>query len=224
MSNSRKEFFDLINDGVLIAYKWQMICARKLHHLRTRYSARDVPAFLNLQTLVIDPMKNERRNAYRWQNISDVDFGMHLCECECGARACAHSKIGGPPLSELRVIRQARSAHLDAYWTSPALADFFKEMLALGLSWSPGILFIPDPFCISPNHYECGHFFRVCSSVEARERTSFGLPAEHGVLRVHRVEHCSHVVHSLFESWKLSQRHAIREARATLVKKNEARK
>ena len=63
--------------------------------------------------------------------------------------------------------------------------------------------------------YEPAHALWICRRVEHRERASFGVPDEHCLFGVARVEHDAQVIHPLLVGRKLL--HAVRKASPTLV-------
>ena len=111
-------------------------------------------------------MRYECWHSYRRKNIrTSISAFIFVGRARAGART--HSKIGRPPLSELRIIRQAWSSQLDADGTTPSRSNFFEEVLALRLGGSPRILVVPDSLSVGSNHYERRHLLGIRRGVEA---------------------------------------------------------
>src|SRR5262249_21347403 len=81
-AHTRDELFDLSEDRIPVLRPPRVVRARELHEPRTRDLRRDVPTLFDLRIAVVGPMNDDRGHANRRQDVTDVDVGVHLHQCE----------------------------------------------------------------------------------------------------------------------------------------------
>ena len=183
----------------------------------------DVAPLLDLETLVVGAVDDERRDVHRGQDVADVDLGVHLRQGERRAGARAHAEVGGPPLSEARVVGHGGRALFESDGAAPVAPYLLEEVLALFGRRRPGVVGVADALGVGAHHDERERLLGIGRREEAAHRAALGDAAERGALGADGVHDGAHVVHPLFERRQTVDGHAVGETRAALVEEDEAR-
>ena len=78
MAHARKELFDFVEYRVLVADKGKVVLARQLDELCAGNSLGNITALFDLETAVLFAVYDERRDAYRRQEVANIYLGIHL--------------------------------------------------------------------------------------------------------------------------------------------------
>jgi hypothetical protein len=88
---------------------------------------------LDVENPISNAVQNERRSADRGQDVSYIDFSVHLHDRGGSSGACRCAKIGSEAFGGIRIAGKARRPHLDtnSFWCAPIAFDVFEEPLPL---------------------------------------------------------------------------------------------
>src|SRR5262245_15156385 len=107
-AHASEELFDLADKHVRVAGPRYVIVAECLDVLRLSDMLREIPSVFNLDGRISRPVKNERWNCYRGQDVPGVDVIIHPKErLGCGRTGALSFEHRAPPLISF-VLRETR--------------------------------------------------------------------------------------------------------------------
>jgi hypothetical protein len=175
----------------------------------------EVPAGIDCDPRVADPVQDQRRHADRRQNVLRVDLAVHAQYGCCSRWARALPLAARKPAQRVGVegeIRRKCVGH------KPAGAPFAIDPDNILFEPLPRERGVPSEGTIQ--HQRPSTLGIGCGEQQAH-RSALGYAEQRCALRTGRVHHRAHVVHALFES--RNSREPIRQAGAALVEQDQAR-
>src|SRR5262245_18379574 len=202
MAPPGEELLDMIGQRTAAAANPPyVILARKLDQLRSGNVAGEVARVPDLADALCRPVQDERWRANRGQDLPNIDFAIHLHDCECRARACLHAKIASHAFGGLTVSGQARRPQCHAYplWRAPIALDVVEERLPLLVLPAERVVWGPTALCVGAIKDQCRCTLRIRGAIKQRHRPALGYTDQRRPLGTHLVEYRPHVVHALLE-------------------------
>src|SRR5262245_32900919 len=197
-AHASEEFFDLVDKHVRVAGPRYVIVAECLDVFRRRDMLCEIPSVFNLDSTISRPVKNERGNCDRGQDLPGIDVIIHPKERLGRGRTRALSFEHRAPRLISFVLRETRGHRHPQRPRTPRIAYGGHASFELVSRATPWIIRRPGKSGEAFHEHESRGTPRIRRSEQRAHGPALRYAENRSAFRADGIHHATNVVHSLF--------------------------
>ena len=182
----------------------------------------EVPASLERERAITDPVEDECGYPHGIQDGTYVDLAVHLRQGTDSSRTGTQPEVARPVRPEAFVIDPAWGPHVEPDRPAPAFRDLIEECLQRVAGVAPRIVACDEAACVAAEQDDRGRADRIRRPEQHAHRSALRDAEQRRPFRADGIADREHVAHAYFERRQGGHGDTVGHAGSTLVEEDEA--